>query len=395
MNFKCFLIIMLSIFLFSCGNSRSNDDEQKKGSKTPEISTKTNGLAPAYISGKTFDMKIVVFPTEGLGPNFPTIGEKIIQEYRQDGMSYIQSEQYDGLEYYGKYHYQRNGDEADISLKLTSSNIDYKLNYQFTDENSGTWLGSFNNGLTEYNGTFTTKAASNLNGTNFNQSIFIEEQDIYSNITNITYQYNVYLPESYSSNSKTYPVIYVTDAQWASDQRFARIIESKKMDVIVVGITQGPVGQRTTDFLYPGSIQYLEFFAQEFLPLIESQFRIDTGNRTLYGHSYGGVLIRQALINEVNTPLFKNFISSDGSFMVKNRTYRRLEKKTYKKNSLANRKLYLAGAMQANGRSVSTFYDTIRSYELEGFTVYHQSFDLSHGKVNLAGIRGAMDLIFP
>ncbi len=391
MNYKCFLIIILSTFLFSCDSSSSNDNEQEKA----EVPNDMSGLAPEYMSGKIFDMKILVLPTEGLGNNFPVIGEKIIQEYRQDGMSYIQSDQYDGLEFYGKYNYQRNGDEADISIKLTSSNTDYIINYQFTDENSGTWLSSFNNGLTELSGTFTTKAAPNLNGTNFSKSIFIAEQDIYSNITDITYQYNVYLPESYSSTTKNYPVIYVTDAQWSSDQRFAHIIETKKLDVIVVGITQGPVGQRTVDFLYPGSSQYLEFFAQEFLPLLESQYRIDTSSRTLYGHSYGGLLIRHALINEVNTPLFQNFISSDGSFMVENSTYRGLETDTYKRNSLANKKLYLAGALQANGPFVSDFYDTIRSYGLEDFTVYHQAFDLSHNKVNFPGIRGAMDLLFP
>ncbi len=87
------------------------------------------------------------------------------------------------------------------------------------------------------------------------------------------------------------------------------------------------------------------------MPLIESQYRIDTDIRTLYGHSYGGVLIRHALINEVSTPLFQNFISSDGSF-------------------------------------VSDFYGTIRGYGLEGFTVYHQSFDLGHKQVVLPAIRG-------
>jgi len=123
----------------------------------------------------------------------------------------------------------------------------------------------------------------------------------------------------------------VTDAQWSSDQRFARIKETKKLDIIVVGITQGPEGQRTTDFLYPGSSHHLEFFAQEFMPLVESQYRIDASSRTLYGHSYGGVLIRHALINEVTKPLFQNFISSDSSFMVVNSTYRQLETDTYTK----------------------------------------------------------------
>ncbi len=399
MNFKHFIIIFLCVFLTACGGQSSNEDELNKDATVsdtvPDTPEENSGLAPDSISRTIFEMVIDVFPTEELGNNFPTIGSKIIQEFSQNAVYYLQSDQYDGLEYYGKYNYQGNGDEADISLKLTSSNTVYTIHYQFTDVSAGIWQGTFNNGLSEFSGTFTTKAAPNLNGSNFQKTVFIEEQDIHSSITGITYQYNVYLPQTYDNTSKDYPVIYVTDAQWGADERFAHIIETKQKDIIVVGITQGPVGQRTTDFLWPGSSHYLEFFSNEFLPLIESQYRIDTSNRTLYGHSYGGVLIRHALINEVSTPLFQNFISSDGSFMVENTTYLRLEADSYEKNSLVNRKLFLAGGKQANGPFVSGFYDTIRGYDLEDFIVYHQSFDLGHNQVVLPGIRGAMDSLFP
>ena len=137
------------------------------------------------------------------------------------------------------------------------------------------------------------------------------------------------------------------------------------------------------------------FFSKEFLPLVESQYRIDSNNRTLFGHSYGGVLIRHALINEVNTPLFKNFISSDGPFRVEDANYRKLENKAYKKNSLADKTLFLAGGMLANGPMVSGFYDTIQSYGLEDFTVYHKSFDLGHKQVVQPAIKAAMAHLFP
>jgi len=247
------------------------------------------------------------------------------------------------------------------------------------------------------NGAYTTKKSPNpnLNNKNFNTTVFIAEKDIHSDITDITYQYNVYLPNGYADSNKNHPVIYVTDAQWGADERFAHIVENTKKDIIIVGITQGPEGQRTTDFLWPGSSHYLEFFSKEFLPLVESQYRINTNNRTLFGHSYGGVLIRHALINEVNTPLFKNFISSDGPFRVKDANYRKLENDAYKKNSLADRKLFLAGGMLANGTSVGDFYDTIQSYGLEGFTVYHQSFDLGHKQVIHPATTAAMEHLFP
>jgi len=278
---------------------------------------------------------------------------------------------------------------------ITSSNTVYTIHYQFSDVSAGTWQGTFNNGLSKVTGTFTTKSAPNLNGNNFNGTAFIAEQDIHYDITNITYQYNVYLPEGYSETNKSYPVIYVTDAQWGADERFAHVIEKKQKDIIVVGITQGPEGQRTTDFLLPGSSQYLDFFAREFIPLVESQYRIDTSNRTLYGHSYDGVLIRHALISQVSTSLFQNFISSDGSFMVENEAYQQLEADAFKKASLVGKKLFLAGGKQFNGSFVADFNKQIRSYGLEDFTVYHQSFDLGHKQVVLPGIRDAMDSLFP
>ncbi len=243
--------------------------------------------------------------------------------------------------------------------------------------------------------TLATKTSPNLNKKNFSTTVFIAEKDIHSEITNITYQYNVYLPKGYADGNKNYPVIYVTDAQWGSDERFARIIETKQQDIIVVGITQGPEKQRNTDFLWPGSSYYLEFFSKEFLPLVESQYRIDSDNRTLFGHSYGGVLIRHALINEVNTPLFKNFISSDGPFRVKDANYRKLENDAYKKTSLADRTLILVGGMLANGSMVSDFNDTIQNYGLEGLTVYHKSFDLGHKQVVHPATTTAMEHLFP
>jgi predicted alpha/beta superfamily hydrolase len=379
MKLRHLIIIGFCIVLSSCGASNSQKD----------------GLAPKYISGKIFELTIGDSPVGELGKNLPAIGNKIIQEYSHNRISYIQSDQYQGLGFIGEYKYQRNNDKAETTLKLVSSSTVYTLHYKFKDKTSGTWQGIFNNGKSTLSGTFTSKWAPNLNAKNFKKTVYIAEQSIHSDITNITYQYNVYLPNGYSASKKKYPVIYVTDAQWGSDERFANIVQSKQKDIIVVGITQGPEGQRNTDFLWPSSRHYLDFFAQEFLPLVESLYRIDTDNRTLYGHSYGGILIRHALINEVDTPLFKNFISSDGPFRVKDTNYRKLETDVYKKNSLNNRKLFLTGGMLANGSSVSRFSDTIQSYDLAGFTVYHQSFELGHNHVALPGIRSAMDTLFP
>ncbi len=385
----CFVVLYI-ILLSSCGGGGEN--------KVPAPSPvqQDPGLAPLYISNTIFDMTINTLPAEELGNNFPSIGNKIIHEYSRNALFYLQSDQYPGWKYRGEYDYQRNKDEADITLTLASSNTIYNIHYQFTDTSTGTWQGTFNNGSSELSGTFTSKSTTPVSGYNFLGTV-VNSQDVFSNITNITYQYNVYLPVGYFETDENYPVIYVTDAQWNNDELFAIAVETVKRDFIIVGITQGPDGQRAVDFLWPGSSKYLDFLATEMLPLVESQYRIDIRNRTLFGHSYGGLFIRHALINEVNTPLFKNFIASDGSYWYEDFIYQGLETDAYNANSLVNRKLYLSGASgsSGNGYVVSSFNDTIRSYGLEDFTIYHQSFDASHGEVVQPSIRDAFEILFP
>jgi predicted alpha/beta superfamily hydrolase len=236
---------------------------------------------------------------------------------------------------------------------------------------------------------------SSDNNNDFQKVDVIDEQDIHSHITNVTYKYTVHLPEGYEDTNKNFPVIYVTDGQWDSGGILAGVVEASQKDIIIVGITEGPLRQRDVDFLLPGSSQYIDFLALEMLPLVESQYRIDSSNRTLCGWSYGGLLVRHALLNEVNRPLFQNFIAIDGSFFYKDNTYRELEADAYNTMNLDNRKLYLAGANFGNGQFVRTFNDTIRSYGLLDFTVYYQQFYLTHEDVVLAAMRDSVDRLFP
>ncbi len=173
------------------------------------------------------------------------------------------------------------------------------------------------------NGSFTTKEVPEPRDFDF-QGTIEDEQTFDSSITNVTYQYRVYLPVGYHEDNKEYPVLCATDGQWEY-WKISHIIETSQKDIILVAITQGPDERRLIDYALPGSNQYLEFLQKEMLPLIESQYQIDQDNRAIAGFSWGGLLIRHALANEVNTPLFKHFISIDGSYWHKDKMYRDLE----------------------------------------------------------------------
>jgi len=380
--------------LFSCGGGGSQKD-----APTPPINDNTTGevgLAPDNIERTIFEMIVDTKSGQELGDKLPVISNKLTQEYIYDNLFYLYSDNYADWSYRGRTVYQKSGDEANVSLTLDDSNTLYDIQYIFTEETAGNWKGTFNDGLSELTGTFTTKPVPWAEQHEFLGTI-VDEQGIYSNNTQVTYQYKVYLPENYAQSTLDFPVIYSTDGQKGVDEQLAHTVQTMQKDIIVVAITEGPKNRRSTDYLYPGSTAYLDFLALELIPLVESQYRINSSQRTIFGYSYGGVFIRHALINEANRPLFQNFIASDGPYFAQDSVYRGLEERAYTTDSLKNRKLYLSGATSYDGfsSSVNTFKSTLENYNLQGFTIYQESFDVTHGQIVLPTVRGALPLLFP
>lgn len=129
-----------------------------------------------------------------------------------------------------------------------------------------------------------------------------------------TYNLFVYLPPGYSTDtSKNYPVIYGLDG----DYRFnamAGYVDNDQIKAILIGIGRGD--RRNIDYGLPGATTYYNFLTLELIPFIESQYRVDTSNRTITGHSFGGLFVGLALFNDrLNaTHYFKNFIAQDPTF---------------------------------------------------------------------------------
>ncbi len=147
---------------------------------------------------------------------------------------------------------------------------------------------------------------NSLNGEYVGKSI------LKSKITSIAYPYHIYLPASYQQDiDKHYSVIYVLDGQW-NFKTIANSIDGENRDIIVVAIEEGPEGsdRRAIDYRLPRAITYLEFFRQEFLPFIESTYRIDSDDRSFQGVSFGGIVTTVLmLVDDHQQPLFKNYIA--------------------------------------------------------------------------------------
>lgn len=134
----------------------------------------------------------------------------------------------------------------------------------------------------------------------------IETGAVSSKILGTDKQYNVYLPEGYDLNpDKSYPVLYLlhgahgTYQTWTKNYNMKLICDWRMNSgfsvpmIIVMPDASGDgadnVGRYMGYFNYPGW-RYEDFFFEEFIPQIESRYRIkaDRGHRAIAGLSMGG-----------------------------------------------------------------------------------------------------------
>lgn len=149
------------------------------------------------------------------------------------------------------------------------------------------------------------------------------------------YQVFVSLPASYeASPNRRYPVLYVTDADYAFPiiRQIARRVNLDGPVVeefILVGLsysrgdsgtvsrnrdyTPTPNGPRRASSMVHGQgPAYQTYLKTQALPFVEGRFRIDPARRILLGHSYGGLLGAQILFTDPT--LFHAYVLGSPSF---------------------------------------------------------------------------------
>lgn len=160
-----------------------------------------------------------------------------------------------------------------------------------------------------------------------------EVRDIHARSLKRDYQLLVALPDSYKTSARRYPVLFVTDANYAFPvvrniaQRLAR--HAGMEEVIVVGLSyaigDSPVHSRRRDYTpttprangyrsdMPGRAPafgeagaYGRFIAGEVFPLVAAHYRADMGRKAFVGHSYGSLLGLEVLLTRPAT--FEHYI---------------------------------------------------------------------------------------
>jgi len=133
------------------------------------------------------------------------------------------------------------------------------------------------------------------------------------------YRLYVYLPRSYGYANRRYPAIYILDAD-ADFGLAAHLIPQRAAgreipELVIVGIAYGegvPEGlnPRYRDFVpsaFGGQAEkYLNFLRRELIPFIDSEYRTDPSDRTICGHSLGGVFAAFVLFE--TPPLFSRYL---------------------------------------------------------------------------------------
>jgi predicted alpha/beta superfamily hydrolase len=150
-----------------------------------------------------------------------------------------------------------------------------------------------------------------------------EEFIIESAIVNDSYPIYVFLPENYDSNSLN-QLIIALDGNTRFDE-IANIISEKTQDGSMsssIFIAIGNNEQRNRDYTPTayahgsgGAENFYLFIKDELIPELETRYSIDlSNNKTLIGHSFGGLFTQYVMAQDRNSNPFNKFIASGASY---------------------------------------------------------------------------------
>jgi Putative esterase len=233
-------------------------------------------------------------------------------------------------------------------------------------------------------------------------------RQIKSSIVGQEYQVKIRLPEEYGNTTERYPVLYLLDGDhafaMATDIVQYLIYGQHIPDLIIASPAydskklphEGGKNRRVSDLapflLYeedtePAGVQYLEFIQHEFIPFIESNYRVLPGDRTLWGYSRGGIFTLYTLFQK--TDLFQRYIVVDGF----DDKYFEMEELFASQHTDLPIRLFLAAPPDDLGSK--GFYDILAGRK---YTDLHSEFvqlnDIGHFAVSAEGLTKGLVSVF-
>ena len=181
---------------------------------------------------------------------------------------------------------------------------------------------------------------------------------IHSAIVGRDYDLYINLPRHFNDTTRSFPVLYVLDAQWDfplvnavfGEQYYDGFVPG----IVTVGITWGGTNPnydslRARD-LTPTNVKgnpssgnapkFLDFIKKELIPYIDTRFRTVSNDRALMGSSLGGLFTLYAMFHE--TALFDRYVLTSPALGWDNGILATYEKEYAAKNTRLPGKLFMA-----------------------------------------------------
>ncbi|NVJ46669.1 MAG: alpha/beta hydrolase [Cytophagia bacterium] len=237
-----------------------------------------------------------------------------------------------------------------------------------------------------------------------------ETLTISSNILSESRTINIYLPDSYKTNSEnTYPVIYLLDG--SRDEDFIHIAGLVQFgsfswinllpESIVVGIANV---DRQRDFTFPTQNQqdmkdiptsgqsekFMRFLEQELQPFISSNYRTSEV-QTLIGQSLGGLLATEILFK--NPDMFDNYIIVSPSLWWNDESLLNLKPK----EDTSEKSIYIAVGKEGEvmERTARELYELLKAQNKDESLIYFDFLeDKDHGDALHLAVYHAFEKIF-
>ncbi|MBI1212777.1 MAG: hypothetical protein GC190_15040 [Alphaproteobacteria bacterium] len=228
--------------------------------------------------------------------------------------------------------------------------------------------------------------------------------DMHSKQTGDDYEILVATPPGYPEPGKLYPVVYALDADYSfalTRNVIEHFVEREDLPpMILVGIaypgaaTDRDIYKRTRTRDYTpifvrtggyglefqkvsgGAPKFKAFMAAELFPVIEHKFAADPNDRTIIGHSYGGLFATYVLLTEPS--MYKRYIIVSPSLWYSDRMAFQMEEAAAARGEPASADVFLSVGALENSQmpnDLRDFYNRLKSRNRPGLKLTLQIFD--------------------
>ena len=196
------------------------------------------------------------------------------------------------------------------------------------------------------------------------------------------------LPDDYDENI-SYPVVYLTDCYWRREDygSIKDLYQTRKTrEFILVGIGYpddydfDTIRQRD---LLNGADKFLAMIVNGIIPYVESNYHIDSGDRTFCGASYGGYFMLYSLFQSdgVTKDIFKNYVLASPVLFERTRGYTldELEENYRKRTNVLNANVYLTvGADEEEDYfliPIDSFVEKMKTRDYSGLNLTYKVYE--------------------